>query len=1272
MQFITNGPDIPDVLLQAHEEGRVVFFCGAGISYPTGLPGFKGLVDKLYQLLGTELEENEKQAYEQSKFDATLDLLERRYPGQRLAVRKKLLDALKPNLRRKGAKDTHIALLLLGRNRGGALRLVTTNFDRVFEHVAKRKQSLHATAAPTLPVPKNSRWDGLVYLHGLLPSQSDDYALQRLVLTSGDFGLAYLTERWAARFVSELFRNYVVCFVGYSINDPVFRYMMDALAADRMLGEKSHQAYAFGDYEAGQKEQKANEWETKGVVPVLYNSINNHSLLHNSLKVWAKTYQDGTLGKEHIVVEHALAIPAASTRQDDFVGRMLWALSDESGLPAKRFAEINPAPPIEWLTALSEDRFEHNDLGRFGVSPLPLPDNKLRFSLIHRPARYDDAPWMGLIGRRLNSGWDKVMFQLARWLTRHLNDPRLILWLSKWGGQLHGSWAALIEDELERFAKLERDGNTDKLDEIRANSPNAIPDEGLRSLWRLLLTNRIKSPWHNFDLYSWKQRFKRDGLSASLRMELRGLLSPKISLRMPFREGIEISEPDSPLSLRQLVDWELVLAADYVQSTLDDMTSKHWQEALPELLEDFQLLLRDTLDLMRELGETNETSDRSDHSYWHLPSISPHWQNRGHHDWVKLIELLRDAWLAVKNVDTVLATRIAQRWFELPYPTFKRLAFFSASDSDCIASEKWVSWLLENDAWWLWSVETQREVMRLLVLQGHRLASMQNRLEAAILNGPPREMFQEELEPQRWLALTEHTVWLRLSKLEESGISLGKAAGDRFSKLSKAHPEWQPNSHESDEFPLWMSGSGDPDFEENREIDIAPHERDELIQWLSNRSVNRFPFHEDTWREVCRERFADCIFALRHLALENNWPAGRWREALHVWSEEDLVQQSWQQAASLVKSMPDHLVEEIAHGIAWWLKAASKYIEQHENILLDLCRRILDVPLEPSSVIKQNGQSIQQPITEAINHPVGLVTEALLNFWLKRSPNDNDGFPTEIEPFFSRICEDQNDRFRHGRVILASRLITLYRADLLWTEQRLLPLFCWEENGTEAKTVWEGFLWSPRLYQPLLIAFKPQLLETVNHYHELGERKQQFAAFLTYAALQRIDGFTLKELKLALGALPQAGLQYAAMAVARALEGAGEQREDYWKNRIQPFWRDCWPQSIDNASTSIAESAARMSIAAGAEFPSALESISNWLQPIRHLHHIVRRLHESKLCLQFPEESLQLLDCVIQDQQWGAPDLRYCLENIAEAKPYLKQDSRYKRLDEYARQEGRG
>ena len=301
MQFIARGPDIPEQLLQAHEDGRVVFFCGAGISYPAGLPGFKGLVDDIYRRLGTARSPIEGEAYRRSQFDGTLDLLERRIPGQRIAVRTALAQALQPNLRRKGAMDTHIALLQLGRCREGALRLVTTNFDRVFERAAKRAGSVfQAYAAPMLPIPKNSRWNGLVYLHGLLPKVFDESALQRLVITSGDFGLAYLTERWAARFVSELFRNYVVCFVGYTINDPVLRYMMDALASDRMLGEVTPQAYALGDCAPGQERTKNIEWEAKGVTPILYEvplGTHDHSALHKTLKIWGETYRDGILGQ---------------------------------------------------------------------------------------------------------------------------------------------------------------------------------------------------------------------------------------------------------------------------------------------------------------------------------------------------------------------------------------------------------------------------------------------------------------------------------------------------------------------------------------------------------------------------------------------------------------------------------------------------------------------------------------------------------------------------------------------------------------------------------------------------------------------------------------------------------------------------------------------------------------------------------------------------------------------------------------------------------------
>lgn len=1276
MQFVTHGPDIPDALLQAHEEGRVVFFCGAGISYPAGLPGFKGLVEEIYRQNGTALSEIELNAFDRDQFDATLDLLERRLPGQRLAVRRALLQVLKPKLRRKGATETHEALLRLARTREGALRLVTTNFDRVFHAAAKRiGQAFQEYAAPMLPIPKNSRWNGLVYLHGLLPKKADDTTLNRLVITSGDFGLAYLTERWAARFVSELFRNYVVCFVGYSINDPVLRYMMDALAADRMLGEVTPQAWALGDCEPGQERRKTIEWEAKGVTPVLYEvptGSYNHSALHKTLHAWAEIYRDGVLGKERIVVSHALARPSASTKQDDFVGRMLWALSDPSGLPAKRFADFNPVPSLDWLLeAFSEERFQHSDLAHFGVPPRDGVDAELRFSLIRRPAPYDRAPPMQLAsGGVMASQWDDVMSHLAGWLVRHLDDPRLIIWIAQRGGQLHDQWLWLIERELDRFATLERDGHTAELDEIRLHAPKAIPGSLMRMLWRLLLSGRVKTPWRATDLYRWVRRLNREGVTTTLRLELRELLAPQVALKKPFRWGDEDEDEENaeaPMLLRQLVDWELVLAGDHVRSTLRDRSGDQWASALPLLLEDFQQLLCDTLDLLRELGAIDYRNDRS---YWDLPSITPHWQNRGFRDWVSLIELLRDAWLAVRDVDSARAGRIAQTWIDLPYPTFKRLALFAASQDACIAPEQWVDWLLADSAWWLWSNNTGRELFRLLVLQGrHLVRDTQERLEAAILAGPPREMYRNDLEPDQWQGLVARAVWLRLAKLNASGVVLGALATTRLAEISNAYPKWQLAPNERDEFSHWMSGTGDPDYEESRDVDIAPRKRRELAQWLAKPQAEQRPFYEDTWLDVCRTRFFHSLSALCDLAKDGVWPVGRWREALQAWSEEGMVLRSWRYAAPLVQTMPDAVIQEIVHAVSWWIDTVSKSIHQHEEVLLNICRRVLALPLEASTGMTRNGKPIDEPVTEAINHPVGHVTQALINLWLKRNPNDNDQLPDDIESFFTELCDVRMDRFRYGRVLLGSRLIALFRVDRAWTKKYLLPLFSWDDPR-EAKAVWEGFLWSPRVYEPLLIAFKPHFLASANHYVDLGEHRQQFAAFLTYVALRPTEGYTVDEFRSAFENLPQEGLEESAQALSQALEGAADQREDYWTNRVQPFWQYVWPKSRNLATPRIAESLTRLIIAARSKFRVALDAMQDWLQPIEHPDYVVGLLHESGLCNRFPADALRLLDAVIADQQWAPTELRQCLDEIVLAAPQLAQDARYVRLQLYSRRKG--
>ncbi|MEN1480131.1 hypothetical protein AAIH16_42045, partial [Pseudomonas aeruginosa] len=105
-----------------------------------------------------------------------------------------------------------------------------------------------------------------------------------------------------------------------------------------------------------------------------------------------------------------------------------------------------------------------------------------------------------------------------------------------------------------------------------------------------------------------------------------------------------------------------------------------------------------------------------------------------------------------------------------------------------------------------------------------------------------------------------------------------------------------------------MSGTGDPDYEDSREVDIAPHKRHELVQWLKQPLSDQHPFYEDTWREVCRKHLLNSLFALSDLAQEGVWPVERWRKALQVWSEKGRVLRSWRYATPLIQNMPDDVL----------------------------------------------------------------------------------------------------------------------------------------------------------------------------------------------------------------------------------------------------------------------------------------------------------------------------------------------------------------------------
>lgn len=173
----------------------------------------------------------------------------------------------------------------------------------------------------------------------------------------------------------------------------------------------------------------------------------------------------------------------------------------------------------------------------------------------------------------------------------------------------------------------------------------------------------------------------------------------------------------------------------------------------------------------------------------------------------------------------------------------------------------------------------------------------------------------------------------------------------------------------------------------------------------------------------------------------------------------------------------------------------------------------------------------------------------------------------ELKPIFNELCDTRINKFRYGRVLLAAHVIVLFRVDREWATQHLLPLFDWNRSGVEARAAWEGFLWSARLYRPLMEVLKPAFFDTARHYAALGKHDGQYASLLTFAAFDPGDTFTIAELAAATRSLTPNGLHDAAQALVRALEGAGDQCADYWINRVAPYLHAIWPKTRDNNFT---------------------------------------------------------------------------------------------------------
>ena len=316
------GVDFPEPLLNALSDRRLVVFAGAGVSMgpPANLPDFRELTRQVAEGTCCSIGEYEPE-------DRFLGRVKATGPNvHQIAARRLQQNDPHPTV-------LHRSLLRLY-PRTEDVRIVTTNFDLLFEEAA---DSLFDAGpkifhAPALPL--GQRFQGIVHIHGSVSEPEE------MVLTNLDFGRAYLTEAggWARRFLVDLFADHTVLFVGYSHNDTIMTYLTPSLPRD-----DTGRRYAL----IGNQSDEPERWRNLGIEPIAFpqSNKNDYVSLDKSVEALADYRRRGILGWQGEITNIASAPPPID---EESAGIIEQALSDP--VQIRFFVESAELPEwIEWL-----------------------------------------------------------------------------------------------------------------------------------------------------------------------------------------------------------------------------------------------------------------------------------------------------------------------------------------------------------------------------------------------------------------------------------------------------------------------------------------------------------------------------------------------------------------------------------------------------------------------------------------------------------------------------------------------------------------------------------------------------------------------------------------------------------------------------------------------------------------------------------------------------------------------------------------------------------
>ena len=164
------GIDFLSPLLSALRDGELVIFAGAGVSMgePACLPSFKELAEKIAQGTGEALQDGESEDHFLGRLDQ-----------KGVKVHERAVRGLPGNNPKPTALHKNLLRLY---QKGEQVRVVTTNFDLLFEEAAQDVFGTVPKVSQAPELPQGRDFYGIAHIHGDLNHP------QGLVLTDKDFG----------------------------------------------------------------------------------------------------------------------------------------------------------------------------------------------------------------------------------------------------------------------------------------------------------------------------------------------------------------------------------------------------------------------------------------------------------------------------------------------------------------------------------------------------------------------------------------------------------------------------------------------------------------------------------------------------------------------------------------------------------------------------------------------------------------------------------------------------------------------------------------------------------------------------------------------------------------------------------------------------------------------------------------------------------------------------------------------------------------------------